>query len=87
MGALTAACVWALVAAGIGFAPRRAHWPGAIVLIATGLPLLVWVGLAYPWWVVLAVALAMASVLRWPLRFLIRRAVSIFAKKKPEGRA
>jgi len=77
---LVAACLWALIATLIGLAPRRFHWPGAIVLIATGGPLLVWVFMADgPVLGVLLLA-AQASVLRWPLRFLARRLARVGRK-------
>lgn len=69
---LTLLCVWALLACLVGLGPRRFHWPAAIVLIATGLPLLGYVG----WemgviWFLVAMAAA-ASVLRWPVYYLLR---------------
>jgi len=74
---LTLASLWALIACLLGLAPSRVHWPAAIVLIATGIPLL---GLVTwqmgPWWG-LALLAAGVSVLRWPVfyagRWLRRR--------------
>lgn len=70
---LILACVWAIAANLIAMLPsRRSHWPAAYGLISVGLPLLVWVFVQNGPWVGLVVALAMASVLRWPLRYLGR---------------
>ncbi len=64
---LILACVWGLLACLAGMAPQRFHWPAAWALIATGIPLLGWVTVqAGPFWGV-AVLIAGASVLRWPL--------------------
>jgi len=64
---LTLASLWALIACMLGLAPRRFHWPAAIALISTGIPLL---GLVTwqmgPWWG-LALLAAGVSVLRWPV--------------------
>lgn len=65
-------CLWVIVAAMIGFAPQRYHWRGAYVLLATGVPILVWIALTQPAWVTLLAVLAAASVLRWPLRYALR---------------
>jgi len=71
--ALIAACLWALAASGIAMLPRRFHWPGAVALIGTGIPLLGWVTAAEgPLWG-LGLMLAGASVLRWPLIHLAAR--------------
>lgn len=72
---LIAACLWALIATLIGLAPGRFHWPGAIVLIATGGPLLLWVFVSDGPAVGVLLLAAQASVLRWPLRFLARRLI------------
>ncbi|MFT4620638.1 MAG: hypothetical protein ACI9KS_000105 [Sulfitobacter sp.] len=73
MAPLVSLCIWVLVASVIGFAPRRFHWRGAIVLMLTAVPLL-WV--VYfelgPLWALGGFA-AMASILRWPGLFLIRK--------------
>jgi hypothetical protein len=66
-------CLWVVVAGVIGMAPTRYHWRGAYVLIATGVPLLIWLALDQPIWVTLLALLAVASVLRWPLRYIWRR--------------
>lgn len=65
---LVAACVWALVANLAAMLPsRRNHWPQAIALIATGVPILGWVTYQNgPVWGFVVLA-AGASLLRWPL--------------------
>ena len=70
---LTVACLWALVATLIAMAPRRWHWPAAYALALVGIPLLGWITYENgPFWGMLALA-GGASVLRWPLIFLLRR--------------
>jgi len=77
---LILACFWALAAFVAGLAPGRFHWPAAYVLIATGFPIVGYVGVqAGPLWG-LAVLGACASVLRWPLIFAgrwLRRRVQV----------
>lgn len=70
---IVAACAWALTACVIAMFPsRRHHWPAAYVLIAVGLPILVWVTLQNGPVVGAVVLLAGASILRWPVRYLWR---------------
>ncbi|RVT85346.1 DUF2484 family protein [Rhodobacteraceae bacterium CCMM004] len=71
---LILALVWMLAANVAALLPsRRSHWPAAWGLIATGVPLVIWVAVsAGPWWA-LACLVAGASVLRWPVYFLGRR--------------
>lgn len=83
MDAAVAFFVWVLVASAIGLAPQRYHWRGAIGLIGLGVPLLVWIALDYPWWAAVLAGLAMASILRWPLRFLARRLGGLIARLLP----
>ena len=71
---LVLAALWLVVANVIAMfpSPRTHHWPAAKVLIATGLPLIVWIfwenGPLYG----IPILLAGLSILRWPVRFLIR---------------
>ena len=64
--------LWVVLAAVLAAIPSRDnHWRRAWFLVATGLPILAWVLWQNgPWWG-LAVALAEASILRWPIRRLI----------------
>lgn len=66
--ALAAACLWAIAANIAAMIPsRRNHWPQAMVLIATGIPILGWVTwTSGPFWGLIVMA-AGASLLRWPL--------------------
>lgn len=62
--------LWVVAATVIALMPQRTHWPGAVVLIVTGVPLLGY--LTYengPLAGLLGLA-AGASVLRWPLFYL-----------------
>jgi hypothetical protein len=71
--ALGIACLWLILANVIAMFPSRDHhWRNAYMLIALGLPLLVWVGLAVGWLLAAVFLVAGASVLRWPLIYLWR---------------
>ena len=71
--ALVTGCIWLVVANLLGMLPSRDnHWRRAYVLIALGLPLLVWIGVEQGPWVALVFLAAGASVLRWPLIYLGR---------------
>ena len=70
MTSLLAAGVWVLVAAAIALMPRRFHWPGAVVLIVTGVPLLGYLTYENGPLAGLIGLAAGASVLRWPLFYL-----------------
>lgn len=66
-----AALLWLLAANVLAMIPSKDnHWFRAYVLIATGLPLLVWVWWQNGWVMGLLALAAGASVLRWPLRYL-----------------
>jgi hypothetical protein len=70
---LTFACIWAIVASVVAMLPRRIHWPAAVLLILTGIPLLGWVTYQNgPLWGMLVLA-GGASMLRWPIVHLMRR--------------
>ena len=79
---LTLACVWLVTANVIAMFPsKHAHWPAAYALIALGLPILGWVGWQNGPWVALAVLVAAASVLRWPVRYLLRWMRGLFVRR------
>ena len=70
---LTLACLWAVVANVIAMAPSKDnHWRNAYILIALGLPILGYVTLQHGPWIGLLVLAAGASVLRWPVIYLMR---------------
>lgn len=70
---LILACVWGALANLIGMFPsRHHHWPAAYVLIALGLPILVLVAVQDGLVFAALVLAAAASVLRWPVRYLMR---------------
>ena len=70
---LTLASLWGLAACLLGLAPRRIHWPAAIALIATGIPLLGYATMQMgPWWGIALLA-GGVSVLRWPVYYAWRR--------------
>lgn len=69
---LTLASLWGLTACLLGLAPRRIHWPAAVALIATGIPILGYVTWQVgPWWG-LALLAAGVSILRWPVFYAAR---------------
>lgn len=71
--ALGAGCLWLILANLIAMFPSRDHhWRNAYMLIALGLPLLVWIGLTAGGLAAAVLAGAGASVLRWPVIYLGR---------------
>ncbi|SMX43452.1 DUF2484 family protein [Maliponia aquimaris] len=70
---LILACAWAVVANVLAMIPSRDnHWRRAYVLIALGIPLVGYVTYENGPWVGLFVLFAGMSVLRWPVRYLLR---------------
>lgn len=70
---LILACLWALLANIIAMLPsRRAHWPAAYGLIATGIPILGYVTYQNGPVAGLIVLAAGVSLLRWPVIYLAR---------------
>ena len=71
--ALVLACLWLIGANVLAMLPSRDHhWTAACLLTACGVPLLGWLTVEHgPVMGMLALA-AGASVLRWPLIFLMR---------------
>ena len=71
--AVVAALIWLIAANLIGMLPSRDHhWRNAYLLIAAGLPILIWLCYAKgPLWG-LAYLVAAGSVLRWPLIYFAR---------------
>jgi len=72
--ALILGCLWFVAANIVAMLPSRDHhWTAAYMLIACGVPLLGWLTVEHgPILGMLALA-AGASILRWPLVFLMRR--------------
>lgn len=69
---LVLACLWALVATIIAILPFKIHWPAAYLLIAIGIPILGFVTYENGPFVGLLVFAGGASMLRWPLYYLVR---------------
>lgn len=70
---LIVALVWFVAANVLALLPSRDnHWARAYMLIAVGVPLLGWVTYENGPWVGLLMLAAGASVLRWPLIYLMR---------------
>ena len=67
------AFLWCVLANLVGMLPsKHKHWPSAYVLITFGVPILVWVFVSDGWIFGLVFALAGVSILRWPVRYLLR---------------
>jgi hypothetical protein len=80
---LALACLWVVVACTLAMLPsRRNHWPQALALAAVGLPLLVYIAYENGPLIGLLALLGAASILRWPLRYLVAWVLS-----KVPGRA
>ncbi len=70
---LILALVWALAANVLAMIPSKDnHWTRAYILIGIGIPLLGYVTYQNGPWVGLLVLCAGISVLRWPVRYLLR---------------
>ncbi|MCG3268838.1 DUF2484 family protein [Yoonia sp. I 8.24] len=73
MMSLLAAALWVVLAFVMQSIPSDDnHWRRAYVLMAIGLPILIWVVVANGAWIGLAVFTLGASVFRWPLYYLYR---------------
>jgi thiamine transporter ThiT len=73
MTGLLLACLWAVAANVMALLPsRRHHWPQAVVLMVTAVPILVLVFREQGWVVGGLCLVAAASILRWPVYFLWR---------------
>ena len=72
-GSVIAAFGWLIIAnVAAMFPPKRSHWPTAYVLIALGVPLLIWVFVQNGIWLTLLLLAMGMSVLRWPVYYLWR---------------
>ena len=70
---LTLAFVWLILANILAMIPSNDdHWRRAYFLIAIGVPLWIWLLMQNGVVVALIVLAAAASVLRWPVRYLVR---------------
>ncbi len=69
-----AALLWLIAANAVALMPTRDHhWRAAYFLIATAIPLTVWLLVTHGAFPAGAFALAAASILRWPLILAWRR--------------
>ena len=67
------ACLWAIAANLLAMLPSKDnHWTRAYALIALGIPLLGYVTRENGPWIGMIALFAGMSVLRWPLRHLLR---------------
>ncbi|WP_380058359.1 DUF2484 family protein [Falsihalocynthiibacter sp. SS001] len=68
------ALLWLIVANVIAFFPsKKKHWPAAYALMTVGFPLAIYVFYEEGVWMGLFFLAAAASILRWPLIFLLRK--------------
>lgn len=68
------ALAWLLLANIVGFFPsKKKHWPAAYVLMVVGLPIAIFLFVENGPWMGLLFLAGAASILRWPLIFLLRR--------------
>ena len=73
MSSLVAACLWLIAANLRAMFPSRDHlWRFAYVMIALGIPVVIWLYIEQGVWIALLFLLAAASLLRWPLIYLWR---------------
>ncbi|MCR8725230.1 DUF2484 family protein [Frigidibacter sp. ROC022] len=80
---LILACIWALVATGTAMLPMRYQpWPGIPLLVAAPV-LLVWIGREHGTWWAVAGLLGFLSMFRYPLIFLVRRALGLPVSRPP----
>jgi hypothetical protein len=71
---LAAACLWVVLAQVVSMLPSRDyHWRAAYGLMGLAAPLAIWLWQAEGWGAVGVFALAAGSILRWPLRYGLRR--------------
>lgn len=70
---LIAACLWVLAASVTALLPMRVQYVAGTLLLATAIPLLVWIGATHGAVPVLLGCLAIVSLFRRPLGVLIWR--------------
>ena len=84
MIAVALGCVWLILANVLAMLPSRDnHWRRAYALIAVGIPLLGYITYLNGPWIGLAFMLAGASVLRWPVIYLVRWLQGQFPGRAP----
>ncbi len=72
-GALICAGIWMVVANILALIPSKDnHWFRAYVLMAIGVPILIWVAQKNGLFIALIVLVAGLSILRWPVYYLYR---------------
>ncbi|PVA07017.1 DUF2484 family protein [Thalassorhabdomicrobium marinisediminis] len=77
-------CVWLVAANVLALVPSRDnHWSRAYVLIALGVPLLGGIFYANGLWIGLAFLIAGASILRWPVIYLLRWVRRTLGRARP----
>ncbi|SFJ53714.1 DUF2484 family protein [Jannaschia pohangensis] len=71
--AVIAMCLWVIVAWVLMLVlSAKQSWPAAYVLIAFGVPIVIWLGLSMGAVWAIGGAVTMGLVLRWPLRYFLR---------------
>ncbi len=70
---LIIAAIWLVAANVLALIPSKDNlWARAYFLIATGMPLIIWVFVQNGWIIGVLFVWAASSVLRWPLIYLMR---------------
>jgi len=78
---LICAALWLLAANVMAMIPSRDNlWQRAYLLIAVGIPLLIWVTVQNGYWVGLIALIAGMSMLRWPVMYLARWAKRVVGR-------
>ena len=74
MTSILLACVWVLAAQLIAFLPSKdRHWRAAYMLMAVGVPVLVFLYIENGFWIALVGLIAGMSILRYPVIYGYRR--------------
>lgn len=74
--ALIAASLWAIAATVTALLPMRLQYAPGLILLGLAVPLLAWLGYDRGLWAVLLALLAILSLFRRPLIYLVRKAIS-----------
>lgn len=73
MISLALACLWIIAAKVIAIFPSRDHhWRAAYILMAIGVPILIWITLKHGVLPAIVALLAGAWVLRWPVYYMAK---------------
>ncbi|MDD9922228.1 MAG: DUF2484 family protein [Boseongicola sp.] len=77
-------CLWVLCSTVVATLPMRFQYAPGLCLLLAAPVLLFWIGSTHGMWLFFIGMFAFVSMFRHPLRFLGRRAVSLFTGKNDE---